>query len=100
MFFCRQDVQKTVGSLAHVANPLVQLPEHRLAAQFFPAYSPEDRMRAYAVLGGMPAYLRAFDPGRPIGENIADAILDAGCMLEHAAMPQASKAQINIRAVY
>src|SRR5581483_6683988 len=52
---------------------------------FFPTYGPEDRLRTYAVLGGMPRYLRAFDPDRSIRENIADAILDPGCRLRQEA---------------
>lgn len=45
------------------------------AARFFPAYTPVDRLRAYAVFGGMPAYLAAGDPDRTIAENIRQTIL-------------------------
>lgn len=34
------------------------------AALFFPSYSPRARLEAYAVLGGMPSYLRPDGPGR------------------------------------
>lgn len=51
------------------------------AARFFPAYSSVDKMRAYAILGGMPAYLARFDPGRPLADNIAEQILSPGQLL-------------------
>src|SRR4029079_17153019 len=34
--FSRQHVQQTVRSLTHVADPILELPEHRLAVQLFP----------------------------------------------------------------
>ena len=42
---------------------------------FFPSWSVEDRVLAYGVLGGMPAYLRRFQEGRTLQENIAAEIL-------------------------
>ncbi len=45
------------------------------AILFFPRYSPDDLVTAYAVLGGTPAYLRQFDDHRPLLENIRDRIL-------------------------
>ncbi len=43
---------------------------YRDAAEFFPRYSAEDRLKAYGILGGMPAYLEQFDPGRPLADNV------------------------------
>lgn len=40
------------------------------ALPFFPRWSVRDRMLAYAVLGGMPAYLRRFDDARTLEENV------------------------------
>jgi AAA+ ATPase superfamily predicted ATPase len=37
---------------------------------FFPRWSMHDRVLAYAMLGGMPAYLRRFDDARPLLENV------------------------------
>ena len=34
------------------------------AGLFFPAYSARDRLVAYGMLGGIPAYLERFDPAR------------------------------------
>jgi len=42
---------------------------------FFPAWEIEDRLLAYAILGGMPAYLRRFDDRRGLRENILREIL-------------------------
>lgn len=48
--------------------PLKPLPYRALAA-FFPTWSPAERIATYAVIGGIPAYLRQFD--RPtLVENI------------------------------
>jgi uncharacterized protein len=53
----------------------------RDAARFFPGWSPEDRLRAYGVLGGMPYYLGLCDPGRPLAENIRQVVLAPGAPL-------------------
>jgi len=42
---------------------------------FLPSYSPADRVRAYATLGGTPAYLAQFDDRRSLAENIQTTIL-------------------------
>ena len=51
------------------------------AARFFPNYSPLDKIRAYAVLGGIPHYLRQFDDRLSLGENFRRYILTRGCIL-------------------
>ena len=43
---------------------------------FYPRWNPEDLVRAFAVLGGIPAYLEKFDPGRGLMANIRERILD------------------------
>lgn len=45
------------------------------ARQFFPRYSPVQQVTAYAVLGGMPAYLQQFTDRQPIAANIHERIL-------------------------
>ena len=42
---------------------------------FFPRWKVRERLLAYAVLGGMPAYLRRFDDGRGLRENILREVL-------------------------
>ena len=48
------------------------------AAKFFPDYSDRDKVLAYAVLGGIPHYLRQWNPGLSIDENIKRNILTKG----------------------
>ena len=43
----------------------------REAAGFHPKWSREEQARAYFVCGGVPAYLRRFDPERSVAQNIA-----------------------------
>ncbi len=40
------------------------------ARKFLPNYSPEDQVRSYAVLGGVPEYLLKFDDNKEFTENI------------------------------
>jgi len=40
------------------------------ALTFFPRWELQDRVLAYAILGGMPAYLGRFDDGRSVRENL------------------------------
>ncbi|MCL2158266.1 MAG: ATP-binding protein [Oscillospiraceae bacterium] len=51
------------------------------AVKFFPDYSDEDKMTAYSILGGIPHYLRQFDPALSLGENIMSNVLTKGCVL-------------------
>ncbi len=51
------------------------------AVQFFPDYSERDKIIAYSILGGIPHYLRQFDPALSLDENIRKNILTKGCAL-------------------
>jgi hypothetical protein len=51
------------------------------AIEFFPAYFNLDKTVAYAVLGGIPHYLKQFDQSRSLGENIKQSILQRGSIL-------------------
>ncbi len=51
------------------------------AVKFFPHYSARDKVLAYAVLGGIPHYLKQWSPELSIGENIKRNILTRGCVL-------------------
>lgn len=51
------------------------------AIRFFPEYSDRDKILAYAILGGIPHYLRQFSPGLTLAENIKKNILTKGCVL-------------------
>ena len=48
---------------------------YRDAGAFFPGWRPEDRMRAWAILGGMPYYLEQFEPDRSLAWNIRERML-------------------------
>jgi uncharacterized protein len=43
---------------------------YRDAALFHPGYDPTDRIRAYAICGGMPYYLERFTDDAPLEEHI------------------------------
>jgi uncharacterized protein len=49
--------------------------DHHAAALFAPGYSPEDRLRTFAVCGGMPYYLARFTDDRPLADNILHNVL-------------------------
>jgi hypothetical protein len=51
------------------------------AIKFFPDYSDEEKVLAYSILGGIPHYLRQFDPKLSLGENIVKNTLTKGCVL-------------------
>jgi len=51
------------------------------AAKFFPDYSARDKVLAYAVLGGIPHYLRQWNPKWTVAENVKKNILTKGCIL-------------------
>lgn len=51
------------------------------ARLFFPDYNPTDQVRAYAVLGGTPAYLNAASTSQSLLENIGQRILARGTFL-------------------
>lgn len=55
---------------------LLQPLEIPAAAAFFPSYSPTEQIEAWAVLGGMPHYLRTFSDSTDIFVNIRTHILD------------------------
>ena len=57
----------------------------REAPLFFPSWSSEDRVRAYAVWGGVPYYLNFIDEAAPLETNILDTTLVPGAPLANEA---------------
>lgn len=49
---------------------------YREAALFHRGWSRVEQARAYAICGGVPAYLLAFDPARSVEQNVAAVLLD------------------------
>ena len=45
---------------------------------FLPAYTPTQLVETYAVVGGMPGYVRQFDDRRPVLDNVARQIISVG----------------------
>lgn len=58
---------------------LEPLPFHSLE-QFFPAWSTEERIALYSIVGGVPAYLNWLHPEKSLVENIRDVILAPGSL--------------------
>jgi AAA+ ATPase superfamily predicted ATPase len=56
-------------------------------ADFFPRYTPEERVQVYACVGGVPKYLELMRPERPLEDNLKSLlgskliIDDAGALL-------------------
>ena len=48
--------------------------------EFFPSWNADERVAAYAIVGGIPAYLNWFSPKQSIVENIRNVILAPGGM--------------------
>lgn len=55
------------------------------AAQFFKKFSFEDKIRAYGILGGMPAYLLQFDPQAALPQNLSNTFLQTDSFLNNEA---------------
>ena len=49
--------------------------------RFFPGLDAATCALLYGMVGGIPLYLRQFDPGAPLEENVARVFLDPGSML-------------------
>lgn len=53
------------------------------AIQFFPSYSPQEVLEAYAVFGGVPHYLQLCDPDLSLRENIIRLLLtETGALID------------------
>ena len=53
----------------------------RDAARFFPDWTPEERLRAYGIFGGIPYYLNFCDPGTTLETNVRALVLSTGAPL-------------------
>ena len=57
--------------------------DYRESALFYPAFSPEDKVRLYSVFGGVPYYNRQIDASLSVRENIQELISAPGSRLEN-----------------
>lgn len=60
--------------------------DYRTACEFFPNYDKKDKLIAYGILGGIPAYLNQFDPDAGLKENIISTVLTKGTYLNQEAL--------------
>jgi len=51
------------------------------SVKFHPSYSLEEKVEAFSILDGIPLYLKQFDDGKPIIENIREKIIEKGSFL-------------------
>ena len=52
-----------------------------ITAQYFPQYSPDERVAVYAIAGGIPAYWELFDPDLNLDANIHKQFLTPNRLL-------------------
>lgn len=84
IILCGSSIAMMVSLMGHKSplygrrtNQLLLEPlEFREAREFFPNLSPEEQVKAYAILGGTPAYLLAFDYKKPLIANIKENALN------------------------
>ena len=53
------------------------------AARFHPRWSPEDRAKAYFLVGGLPQYLLCLDDARSVARNVRGNLIDEVAPLFH-----------------
>lgn len=53
------------------------------SAQFYPGFSAEDKVRIYAVFGGIPYFNKQVDDKKSVKENIIDLVASPGARLEN-----------------
>jgi AAA+ ATPase superfamily predicted ATPase len=84
-FFTRH-LLGTLGSHETNASSLHLRPfSYRESAPFLADWSPADRVRAFAVAGGVPHYQLQLEPNRSLAWNIANKVLQRGAVLYHEA---------------
>lgn len=83
MSFIEKDLLAEKNPLYGRATAIYKMKEMGFydAVKFFPEYSPRDKVIAYSVLGGIPHYLRQWNPKLSVAENIKSNILTKGCIL-------------------
>jgi uncharacterized protein len=55
------------------------------APLFIPDWTPEDRVRAYGIWGGVPYYLAMIEPSASLSANVLASILNPGAPLQNEA---------------
>lgn len=83
MSFIEKDILAEKNPLYGRATGILKMNEMNFyeAIQFVPNYDPFDKIATYAVLGGIPHYLKQFDDRLTLDENIRRNILSRGSIL-------------------
>ena len=83
MSFIEKDLLSEKNPLYGRATGIYKMKEMGFydAVKFFPNYSAYDKVLTYAILGGIPHYLKQWDSKLNIEENIKKNILTKGCIL-------------------
>jgi len=83
MSFIEKDILSEKKPLYGRATGIYRLTEMPFwdAVRFFPDYTDEDKLLAYAILGGIPHYLLQFRPDLSLRENIIRNVLTRGSVL-------------------
>jgi len=83
MSFIEKEILAEKNPLYGRATGIIKMNEMTFyeAAQFVASYGAVDRISTYAVLGGIPHYLKQFDETCSVGENIRNNILTRGSVL-------------------
>lgn len=83
MSFMKKEILAEKNPLYGRATGILKLQEMDFydAQQFFPSYTTNDKILAYAVLGGVPHYLKQFSDKLSISENIIRTVLTRGSVL-------------------
>jgi len=83
MSFIEKEILAEKNPLYGRATGILKMTEMSFydAIQFVSEYDALDKIATYAILGGIPHYLKQFDDALPIGENIRKNILSRGSIL-------------------
>lgn len=83
MSFIEKDILAEKNPLYGRTTGILKMTEMSFydAIRFFPNYSALDKITAFAILGGIPHYLKQFDDSLPLAENIRKQILTRGSIL-------------------
>lgn len=83
MSFIEKELLSEKNSLYGRATGIYKMNEMGFydAIKFFPDYSDKEKLLAFSILGGIPHYLRQFNPEISLEENIKKNILTKGCVL-------------------
>lgn len=83
MSFIEKEILSEKNPLYGRATGILKMKEMGFydAIQFLPDYTPLEKITAYAILGGIPHYLKQFDDQLPLAENVKKHILSRGSIL-------------------